>query len=355
MIRSGLKTAVSAVLAWSGGAAVFGRVTGVRRAPLVIGYHRVVGDFERARREAIAPSLVSVRTLLRHLEWIGRRYDICSLDEVHEALPGLRGRPRAAVTFDDAYADVFYNAFPVLSRKGIPFAVFAATDLVGTEELFVHDELYLRMQALVKDFGSRRLTALLKDTGCHAALIRADQSIPETPYSLTRAMLEGMPRTSLVAMIHMLREMTQISEMAVEGSRVMDWDMLRAMRRSGVVIGCHSRRHALLTNEKPEVVREETEGGREILERELGCRVKHFAYPDGAYDRPAIAAVARAGYRYAYTVCQRPDPAAPQLTIPRRMMWEHHNSNVFGRFSGGIMTCRVNGVFDFRRLRSFAK
>ena len=52
-----------------------------RGEPLVLGYHRVVEDC--GPRSDSAPAMfVSARTLERQLEWVGRRFQFVSLDEL---------------------------------------------------------------------------------------------------------------------------------------------------------------------------------------------------------------------------------------------------------------------------------
>jgi len=349
VIRPGLKNVVSTLLAWSGGASLIGHMTGKRREPLILGYHRVVEDFESESRHAIAPLLVSVRTLIGHVEWVSKRFEICSLDDIHSCETRRKGRPPAALTFDDGYADVFANAFPVLEKMGIPFTVFVTTDLVGREFPFMHDELYARLSMLLDRKSPEAVNGVL--TGLNIPGVRLAVELPSTAmaYRLTRHMLKTLPRDRVSDVITALRDVTDLPDAVMQGARVMDWDMIRALQRAGVIIGCHSRRHVLLPNEDAEVVREETEGARAILEEKLGRRVEHFAYPDGAYDEASVEAVARARYRYAYTVDPTRNYAAgSNLTIPRRMMWER-DTKAYGRFSHGLMTCRVNGVFDIGR------
>jgi len=350
MIRPYIKSGVSAALAWSGGATVIGYATGKRRLPLVVGYHRVVDDYAASSRHAIDPSLVSIRTLSRQLDWIGRHYDICSLDEVHadQNNGSARNKPRAAITFDDGYADVFFNAFPLLQKKGIPFAVFATTDLVGSRDLFAHDELYLRLSDLLSEpeGAAVRLGQMLRRIGCWNAISSVFPAASCEPYRLTRAMLGTFRQAEIRTIIDILRSHTELPESVAEQSRVMDWEMLQRMHREGVIIGCHSKSHAILTSEDDATVLSETQDGRILMEDRLGGRVEHFAYPDGAFDSSTINAVARAGYRYAYTVCFHRSSAAPQFTVPRRMLWEQSNVNALGKHSGAIMTCQVNGVFD---------
>lgn len=351
-MRAVLKTGVSASLAWSGGAAVVGRITGKHRLPLVVGYHRVVEDFEAANRHAIDASLVSTRTLNRQLEWIGRHYEICSLDELDERADSRKGKgkPSAAITFDDGYADVYHNAMPLLLRKGMPFAVFAVTDIVGSRDLFFHDELYLRLTSLLDRPGesARQAARLLSEAGCRQAVSGICPDVPSDPYRLMRIILLALNRAEVGKVLEVLRRQTQLPESVLEQSRVLDWPMLQEMRRAGVVIGCHSRSHVILTKEDTDTVRDQVEGGRAVLEQRLGVPIEHFAYPDGAFNEGTVRAVARAGYRHAYTACFHQARMAPQLTIPRRMLWERSNVDALGRFSKSILACQVNGVFDSR-------
>ena len=79
-----------------------------------------------------------------HLDWIARRFQVVSLDDLRVRLE-TRSRtapPIAAITFDDGYRDVYEHAFPLLQRKGLPATVFVATSYVGTDGVLPHDKLY---------------------------------------------------------------------------------------------------------------------------------------------------------------------------------------------------------------------
>jgi peptidoglycan/xylan/chitin deacetylase (PgdA/CDA1 family) len=128
------------------------------------------------------------------------------------------------------------------------------------------------------------------------------------------------------------------------------------MREAGFIVGSHTRTHALLTNESPARVQDELAGSRTALERRLQVPVRHFAYPDGRWNTAVLAAVEAAGYHHAYTVCSHRDPHRPQLTVPRRMLWEGSCLDALGRFSGSVLGCHASGVFDLvtRCLREHA-
>jgi peptidoglycan/xylan/chitin deacetylase (PgdA/CDA1 family) len=118
------------------------------------------------------------------------------------------------------------------------------------------------------------------------------------------------------------------------------------MQRSGVVVGSHTRTHVWLTRENTARALEELRGSRLDLQSRLGVTARHFAYPDGQFNRETAELVAVAGYRFGYTTCSHRDPSHPLLTIPRRMLWQNACLDRRGRFSPAILSCQVHGVFS---------
>jgi peptidoglycan/xylan/chitin deacetylase (PgdA/CDA1 family) len=313
----------------------------------VIGYHRVVEDFDEQARTAIPSLLISTRMLEQHLEWLGRHFAIEPLDKIATELEEGRKpeRPVAAITFDDGYSDVYENAFPVLQRRGIPAAVFVVTDLVGTERLPLHDRLYLLLRWAYA--GQKRdpetYRNVLSALGLsHVPAFEADW----TPLPATRHLLLTASQGEIEGLIEKLVGQAGPPD-GPPGTRPLTWEMLARMQAQGVTIGSHTRKHAVLTQETPERLGDEIEGSRRELERRLGIPIRHFAYPDGRFTAPTIEAVKRAGYSYAYTTCRHLDHENPLLTIPRQLLWERSCVDASGAFSPRIMACSVRGVFDF--------
>jgi len=349
MWRRLAKTGIACGLSWTGADDWIGSLSGSRRRPLVIGYHRVVED--GASTELALPGMVISRRMLeRHLDWIGRRYRFVSLDELGELLLSgdASGQPVAAVTFDDGYSDVYHNALPVLRRKGIPAAVFVVSDLVGTHCLPLYDRLFLLLgHAFERDGNGPRvsLPSLLLRLGLPFNDPASRRALAHGPFQALGVLLDRLPQLEIQALIAALAAETGSMPRSPE-LRPLTWEMLLELHGAGVTIGSHTRSHALLTNERADRVAEEAAGSREALEGRLPGRVVHFAYPDGRWNARAVAAVAAAGYRFAYTVCSHQDSVAPLLTIPRRMLWEESCLDSLGHFSESVMSCQVNGVFD---------
>jgi peptidoglycan/xylan/chitin deacetylase (PgdA/CDA1 family) len=248
-----------------------------------------------------------------------------------------------ALTFDDGYADVYRHAFPLLSRKGIPFAVFVVTGLVGTDRLHLHDRLYLAL-ARAERSGARARARVLQ------ALAAAGQSgaaaaLTGEPAHDTPLLLGALRRRQVVTLCRALDHGEPAGDPAY---RCMSWDMLGELVRAGVTVGCHTSSHALLPNEAGSVVRRELATAKRALERRLATSVDHFAYPAGAFNARVVDAVERAGFRNAFTICNHRDPRRPALTVPRTVFWERTALDDRGRFSDAMMSCHVHRVFPLR-------
>jgi peptidoglycan/xylan/chitin deacetylase (PgdA/CDA1 family) len=344
MLRRLAKTGIASALTWTGTDAVVG---GLARSglPAVVGYHRVVEDL--AESNGSLPGLVISRRMLEHhLDWIGRRFRLVSLDDLGGVLRRRDPTPAAAVTFDDGYRDLYDHALPLLKRKGIPATVFVVTDLIGTSRLYLHDALYLLLSRWTSQAKARDLAGVLRTLGLEVPAISRWRDGQWDPFAALRALLGTLPNTDLERVRGALEAEVRIDAAISNQLRSLTWEMLVEMRAAGVTIGSHTKTHALLTNEDDHTIREETADSRQALAQRLGARVDHFAYPDGRFDARSVAAVAAAGYRFGYTICRHRDRDYPWLTIPRKFFWETSCLDAWNRFAPAIMSCHLNSVFE---------
>jgi peptidoglycan/xylan/chitin deacetylase (PgdA/CDA1 family) len=316
----------------------------------VVGYHRVVDDFAAHAAYSIPAMLISRAMLDRHLDWIGRRFQIVSPDELRSRVVARSwsARPIAAITFDDGYRDFYEHAFPLLKRKGIPAAVFAVTDYVGTSEVLPHDRLYLLLAR-----ASTRWASFSRELW--QWLGRLDIALPNRALIVERStsglaalriLITTLSRADVQRIIDALDVEYRLPGDPPDGLQPLSWEMLAEISAAGIVVGSHTKCHVLLTNEEPGKVIAETTGSRNELESRLGKPVTCFAYPDGRFDAAAVRAVAAAGYEVAVTTCRHRDPEYPWLTLPRVLLWEQSSTSARGRFSGAILNCQLNGFFD---------
>jgi peptidoglycan/xylan/chitin deacetylase (PgdA/CDA1 family) len=90
----------------------------MRRQDMVLCYHsveRVASGF---------PHSVSTANFLAHLGYLTACYDVVPLPELFQS-PGTRSR--VAITFDDAYAELYEHALPAALERRVPVTVFVPT------------------------------------------------------------------------------------------------------------------------------------------------------------------------------------------------------------------------------------
>ena len=104
------------------------------RAPVMaVYYHRVADD-------AANSWTVSFDAFRRHVAWIGRHFDLVSLEEAQRRIAAPRnGRAAVAITFDDGYAENCDDALPWLVEQQIPCTYFVTTGNALDGRPFLHD------------------------------------------------------------------------------------------------------------------------------------------------------------------------------------------------------------------------
>ncbi len=324
------------------------RRAGGRRV-LILSYHRVTHDFAASAREGLASLLVSVDTLRRQLELVGRSRELVSLADALRILdepPGAGRGDVAAVTFDDGYAEVVEHAFPVLARLRIPFSVFVPTGLVGTEHRLPHDRLHGSLGALaLRGIAYER-------AGLPAPLQLLLSACAERgPAATLDRLISRLPHDRLLALADALERRLGRSERDLpDGTRLARWEDLQALQAAGVDVGGHTMTHAALGNLSLAEVRREVEGCRDQLAARLGGRPRHFAYPNGHHSPAVRDIVARAGFEAAVTIDDEENRhGGDRYSVKRKVLWENTTLGPVG-WSRSVATCNLNDVFTTLRL-----
>lgn len=348
--RGRLKKGAASVIARVGVPAL--RRNGHSYRPLVLGYHRVVEDFDAASATDMPSMLISTAMFERHLDLIGRHFRFADLDDIGERIRTGEPfeSPVAAVTFDDGYQDVCDHALPILKRKGIPAAAFVVTDLVGRAGWQTHDKLY----HLVEKAFSRwtdprsRLERVLSDLGLPASSILRDPGATQSPLLAVSALLPKLSRMDTLKVMNRLEWLVGNGFVGIP--KTMSWAALSNMQRDGFIVGSHTRTHVSLPMESPDSAVDELVESKRILEAHLGTTIDHFAYPGGQFTPSVVEAIEQTGYRYAYTACPHGDPRYPSLTIERLLLWERSSIDPDGRFCPAILECQARQLWPPARV-----
>jgi len=261
---------------------------------LILAYHNVLPD--RARPVGDQPLHLSLAQFKAQLDLLERLCDVVPLTDLGRA--STSGRPRAAITFDDAYQGAVTAGVHALVRRGLPAAIFVAPGVLNRAS-FWWDE---------------------------AALATGSPVVPEDVRRVALEQLCGDGDAVRAALIR--RGLTPDPGALPEHARTATMDELHhAVSAPGITLGSHSWSHRNLARlAGPELDAE--------LRRPLEWLQQHFpkdsipwlAYPYGL-DAPGVHAAARsAGYDAALRVTggwlrrgETPSFATPRSNIPAGM------------------------------------
>jgi peptidoglycan/xylan/chitin deacetylase (PgdA/CDA1 family) len=188
--KEALKRALYHVIAYTTHFSGVQRLRGSQDAqrPLrVLMYHKI-----NDRRDSILS--VPSRLFDEQMSYLKARYNVVSPDDVLADLSGGEPLPpRAAMlTFDDGYADVFEQAYPILERYGLPAALFLATDFIDQDVPFPHDARFPGQPDRALSWAQVRAMADRIEMGAHACSHRTLTTLP--PEIARREIFESKAR-----------------------------------------------------------------------------------------------------------------------------------------------------------------
>jgi peptidoglycan/xylan/chitin deacetylase (PgdA/CDA1 family) len=262
-------------------------------AGAILAFQRVcerrAGRFQPARSREITPRFLdrAIRALKR---W---NYDVVGIDEACRRAVTLPAPRRfVCLTFDGASKDLITNAYPVLSRHGVPFTVYVPTafpDGVG-------EAWWLALETIIAKEG--RLALMIDRSEQHFAIFKTSEKYEL--YEYLSNWMRTLTPPDLSAAINDLCKRYSVDLTALSREASMDWsDLARLAADPHVTIGSQTVNHpALSTLKDPAALREMTMG-RAVAETALRREVRHFAYPFGDRDsfrRAHVVMAEQAGF-----------------------------------------------------------
>lgn len=279
--RTGFRALLERILRWSG--------------VLVLNYHRV-GDgngslFDRGLWSSTAEAFADqVRFCKAH-------FDVIAPGDLRDVRARGQGR-YILITFDDGYRDNYEVAFPIIRSERIPATFFVATGFIDSPRVPWWDEIAWMVRT-----SKRRATNL---PGWLGATVRFDDPDREGAVRTLLQTYKRMPAAATDAYLNDIADATGSGryDQQASGHWWMTWDMLRAMKASGMTIGGHTISHPVLARAPREIQRKEIEGCSQRLATELGEPMRYFSYPVGgpdAFDSITRECLQNVGVRYAFS------------------------------------------------------
>ncbi len=264
----------------------------LRNRAVVLAYHNVVpDDWEEGGDRSLH---LARRDLVEQLDALQATHDVVPLAALLDRRsPALR-RPRAAITFDDAYEGAVRIALPELARRGLPCTVFTTPGALGGSA-FWWDELAQPRLGLDPDVRAIALDSFAGD----GAAVRQ------------WARTSGLPPHA-----------------APEFARTATLEELQLAVRTGPVkIAAHTWTHPNLTRVGDDRLAVELRRPLAWLDEHVGAAAAPYvSFPYGLFDDRVVRAAFDAGYVAAFGVDggwlpRRTDPGLvlPRVNVPAGM------------------------------------
>lgn len=296
-MKKRLRRLLVLALRFSGINVLFRRANQNRAA--IIWYHGIAGDRpeEMSQFDPDDHRHLPVALFERHLVWLLRHgYELVSLSALVSRIRNNQCIAKhVALTFDDGFESVLDNAYPMMLKHGASGCVYVATAVAETGGMIWTDQVEEILKTmpegpLALTVGDHELTYLLGDSRSRFSAARdVKRRIRELPHVRQQEALKQLPEV----------------QAAGTAFRIARWSRFRAVDKSVLEIGSHTRTHPNLTTiEQAELLEGEVCGSYDDVRRNIACDAVHFCYPAGDLNDRVAKLVRERGYASATTTEQ---------------------------------------------------
>lgn len=264
---------------------LFVKTNGVLSKPILSGLghifmmHRVLPDSHRNFCTINKDLAITPDYLEFCLDYfLKKNYVFISLNDLYDILINKKHMADKFVclTFDDGYIDNLDYAYPLLKKRGIPFAVYVTN-------CFPNRTGILWWYWLEKYMAKYNSISLLK-SGETKLFKWANFEESEQKFHLIRKELLSMSHKEF---IHFCKAELKINEADTVfdcTKEAMSWtDLQQISADSLVTIGAHTMNHIPLAAQSKDVLLYEIKQSKVELEQKLSKQIDHFAYPYGSF------------------------------------------------------------------------
>jgi peptidoglycan/xylan/chitin deacetylase (PgdA/CDA1 family) len=255
---------------------------------IILMYHRVTGASQDHWRLNVSPVHFQDHVMIM------KKYGIpVSLKEL-TAKEFKFGQKGIALTFDDGYADNFYNAKPVLERHGIPATFYIVSGTIGSQEEYWWDEI----EKIVFE-DDLHLPDYFRIENQEYMWPRATTSHPQLIQNMAHV-LRPLSEESRKSFMRILRSYN--GKLKPRHLPLTQDELIQMAACKLFEIGAHSVTHPTMADLSEIEQEEEISTSKKELEKILGRAVTSFAYPYGSYSDTSIEILKRLHFKTACTV-----------------------------------------------------
>lgn len=286
----------------------------------------------------------SIEAFDQQMAFLSKHYKVLPLTEAYDEFSRTGEPDIIAVTFDDGFDDLYFNAFPILQKYDIRPTMFLTTGLIGTNNTLWSEQIVYAVKSSVGKeinlpFISKDLVTITKHNSAEiiSKLLRQFKTVS----NLERLEISK----NVFEQLDIKLEKIESSE-----SRMLTWDMVREMADWGVEFGSHTVNHPVLSRLSAPEIDKEIAVSKDQLETELSKPCLSIAYPVGAtfaYSEKVLEIVKKYNYTVACSYVSGVNYSNSLKQFELRRL--HIDKTVDLSWFKGIVTVPYLCASDFRK------
>lgn len=291
----------------------------INKTPRILFWHGI--DF--IKNSKVEAESFHIDDFRKQIDFLMKNYEIISIEEFYQRfIEESFTNKEVVLTFDDGYLNNLTIVAPYLNEKNIPFTVFVSTEHIQTGELFPTSVARLII------FGTNLKEISIPTLGINKSNISNSIEKKEI-YSLVSFALKNFPVDKVKNIVNDLKNnLTEknynLLIQSYSSVLPMNWEQLRQLKQQGATIGSHCKYHICChNNQNYNVVKDQIQESKLILETELDYICDFFAYPNGDYTLESNIFVKESGYKMGFSVEKKRISkslnnisAIPRLSVP---------------------------------------
>lgn len=264
---------------------------------LILGYHRLAGTSPDSYSLGVTPQHFAEQLQIL-------RQCACPIS-LKDLVRGLQQRslPKRAValTFDDGYADILYQAKPLLERYEIPATLFVATGYIGGEFWWDELERVLLSPAILPESLCLSINGGIYEwTSSDIAQNKLETEKSDPRHHLLLSLYQRLLPLSAREQWEVLDQLWSWAGTGRDDQpsyRVLTAEELVELSVGGLVeIGAHTVTHPILATLPVAAQQSEIQQSKICLEKLLGRPVTSFSYPNGSLSEATLTIVRESGF-----------------------------------------------------------
>ena len=261
----------------------------------ILMFHRVCPKEDMITTPGLSPIEVSVEQFNRILNFFETRgYAFLSLDQVLENLLSHKRTRFVNITFDDGYLDNKTIAYPILKQRNIPFAIYITNSFP--------DRTAVLWQYLLDDAVKQQ--KIIQFSWDEKSYKFDFHDLTQSPsfVATIRELIKDTPPNKMTEVLMLIFQQTVPDPYQLTKEKTLSWGQIEELSKDPLVtIGAHTLNHQPLVRLDFEMAHLDILESKSAIEKHLGKKVHHFAYPFGDVSPREVELVYKSGFLTAVT------------------------------------------------------